>query len=362
MNNKEKKEYIDLKTIIGPYAFISELSKKSFVTNNTPKKLYKFRKFDEYTVDMIERNYVYLAKASTLDDPFDCLTYSDSIINFDSPRSEITSKVLNYLSKTLLDLLPFNKDVSQKDLKKIIKKSILDGRVDDCLVKKEVSKNKDLSEKEKRQIINVFNNFNNLSTEYKSDKNFEQQINYLLNAKQEFGICSLTTNRDNKVMWSLYGDLYKGYCIEYDIPINDAVMARIFPVIYKSKYDNSVYNAVFKTLFSHIKRQLTNGYENSGVATLIELLCTKDSDWSYQDEWRLIDKEGKKFHELPIKAIYLGFDISNQHENEIIKLSKVHNFSVYKMNKPNGFNIISYTLLSVSNYEELKIESSNKKR
>lgn len=346
MNNKEKKEYINLKSVsIWPYMFVHELSKKSFILNNTPRTLYKFRKFDEYTIDMIKNNYVYLAKASTLDDPFDCLTFPDSILDFNSTNLELTPERLNYLSNMISRPLPLMNALNAKDLTKIIKQSLINGKVDESLIRKEVLKRNDIDEKEKWRIINTFDYLNSLSIDAKQDEKLEEHINYFINAKQNFGVCSLTTKRDNKPMWSLYGDVYKGYCIEYDIPIIDDVINNIFPVIYKTKYDNSVYKAFFKTLYGQVERQLTNGHRNGGVAALIELLCTKDRDWAYQDEWRLIGTEGFKFYELKIKNIYLGFDVSENNEKKILSASKDYDYKVYKMNEPKGSNKISYKLL-----------------
>ena len=81
MTNKEKEEYINLKYVISLHAFFDEPNKIKFVREHTPRTLFKFRKFDEHTFDMIDNNYVYLANASSLDDPFDCLTSISSVIN-----------------------------------------------------------------------------------------------------------------------------------------------------------------------------------------------------------------------------------------------------------------------------------------
>ena len=73
MNNEEKREYISLQKAYDSIPFMSELMQKDDFLKKTPKTLYKFRKFDKYTVDMIENDYVYLTPARKLDDPFDCL-------------------------------------------------------------------------------------------------------------------------------------------------------------------------------------------------------------------------------------------------------------------------------------------------
>ena len=74
MTNDEKKEYLNLKVAYQSTPFLSELNKRKRYLSMTPRVLYKYRRFDKYSVDMIENDYVFLAPAGSLDDPFDCLT------------------------------------------------------------------------------------------------------------------------------------------------------------------------------------------------------------------------------------------------------------------------------------------------
>lgn len=161
MTNEEKKEYLSLKLAYQSTPFISELEKKNDYISKTPKTLFKYRKFDEYSFDMIENEYVYLAPAGVLDDPFDCLTNIDL------------------------------------------------------------------------ENINDANSFN-LS-------------------KEKVGVCSFTTKRDNKPMWSLYADTYKGYCIEYE------TLQNICPVIYTKEFDNNIIKTMVKFSLKTIIRFISSG-------------------------------------------------------------------------------------------------------
>ena len=75
----------------------------------------------------------------------------------------------------------------------------------------------------------------------------------------------------------------------------------------------------------------------------MELFCTKDSDWSYQSEWRLIGKAEDHCHELKIKSIYLGFKVNKTNENKMKRYASKYGFNLYKMNAPSGDKIIRYT-------------------
>mgnify|MGYP004665305899 CR=1 FL=1 len=87
-------------------------------------------------------------------------------------------------------------------------------------------------------------------------------------------------------------------------------------------------------------------HTNLMVGYFTELLCAKDSDWSHQDEWRLIGNAGSKAIKFEIDNIYLGFDVSDDNENKIIDLSRKYGFGVYKMNKPNVCKTTTYNKIN----------------
>lgn len=74
-----------------------------------------------------------------------------------------------------------------------------------------------------------------------------------------------------------------------------------------------------------------------------QLICTKDSDWEYQDEWRIVGNANAKIKPMKIKSIYLGFDVSEENEKIIKELAMNKSFDIFKMNKPTGTKEITYT-------------------
>ena len=74
--------------------------------NKIPKKLFEFRNFDEFTFDMLENHYVYLAPAEKLDDPFDCLTN----VNLERVYRKGSFELSDYIIKATLCKL--NQDLS----------------------------------------------------------------------------------------------------------------------------------------------------------------------------------------------------------------------------------------------------------
>ena len=66
-----------------------------------PNVLYKYRSFDDYTIDMIENNYLFLSPAKKLDDQFDCTFNFDLVKIKNTPKDEM----VEYYKKRIIKLV-----------------------------------------------------------------------------------------------------------------------------------------------------------------------------------------------------------------------------------------------------------------
>lgn len=85
---------------------------------------------------------------------------------------------------------------------------------------------------------------------------------------KKIGVLSVTTKKDDILMWSHYADSHQGICLEFDG--NFAFMAHAMKVKYT------------KT------RPVINAYRDDHQTQLEKALLTKSDQWEYEDEWRLI--------------------------------------------------------------------------
>lgn len=344
MTNEEKKNYLNLKVAFQSTPFISELEKRNYFLSMTPKVLYKYRKFDEYTVDMIENDYVFLAPAGALDDPFDCLTN----INLDSIYDKDSFNLSNEMMEYIVDIIfshPHSEDIDKQEMVAMINRCTIDGKLSNDLIKKELDINRILNVEQKDLFLNAMINFQNVIANISEDDNLKKLFLFLMQSKEKVGVCSLTTKRDNKPMWSLYGDTYKGYCIEYETMFTNDLLPSLCPVIYTKEFDNNILKTVIKFSLETIIRFVSNGRIPTDMGCFTQLTCTKDSDWEYQDEWRIVGDANSKVKPMKIKSIYLGFNVSEKNENIIKELATKKSFSVLKMNKPTGTKEIIYNKL-----------------
>lgn len=344
MTNEEKKEYLSLKLAYQSTPFISELEKKNDYLSKTPKTLFKYRKFDEYSFDMIKNEYVYLAPASSLDDLFDCLTNIDLENIYDVNSFNLSKEMMEYIVDVIFSH-PHSGEIEKQKMLKMIEESTVDGMICNDVLIKELDKNNALTDEQKHIFLNTMINIQNTISTITEDDNLKNLFMVLMQSKEKVGVCSFTTKRDNKPMWSLYADTYKGYCIEYETPFTMDILPNLCPVIYTKEFDDNIIKRMVKFSLETIIRFISSGQIKTEIGCFAELTCTKDSDWEYQDEWRLVGDANSKVKPFKIKNIYLGFDVFKENEDKILEYASAFGFGVYKMDKPSGTKQIKYLKL-----------------
>lgn len=340
MNNKEKRAFISDSLIYNSTAFPEELINKQKFINSIPTILYKYRKFDKYAFEMIKDNYVYLTPVKGLDDPFDC--FNDFTIDdlYNKKTGKITKKALDVIISFVYSFC--DKTRSKEEMKKIVYDCMTENGIDYEKAPKIVTQNGNIKTVEIEPFFIALNSFEeNLKNVFDSSQ-MDGFAKSAYSPGDAVGVFSLSENRDNKVMWSLYGKNYEGYCIEYEIPRINDVINNLCPVIYTKKNNNRYIEKMLEYTLSALMRAITGGKVKGNLGAAMELFCTKDKDWSFQDEWRLIGSARDHCGLLKIKAIYLGFKVKKTNELRMKALANKYGFSLYKMNAPSGKKRITY--------------------
>lgn len=341
MTNKEKKEFISCLTLRDDlkHCYPNEIATIRDVLSKSPKTLFKYRPFDKYAFPMIKEKYVYLSPVEHLDDPFDCLS------DFDTSKMVKGNRIKDSFLEHIFNSIPYNKSKRSLDFAKKHFKEPFDfgnpsdeKKLRDALLKEGV-----VSEGQVDWAVDYLRSCSTLSDVINGDKVFDDFGRSLLNVGKTTGVCSLSEINDNKVMWSLYGKEYRGYCIEYSIKNTREGRRFLFPVIYSREPNNNFGVKTFESLFADYNRKIPLAESAfsldqpiDNVGSIYELYCTKDIDWRFQKEWRIIGKPCDHFKEIEIKAVYLGFKVTKTNEEKMIRYAKRQNFSVYKMKAPTG--------------------------
>ena len=312
MNNKDKRMFMECVESIKTFGYAKNQLAFKRAKANLPQTLFKFRTFEEYNLEAMHKNYIYIAPLNNLDDPFEMILDLKASKYYDFSKKRLKKKAINLL---------------EKEIKKIgytITPSDIEGTIS--------YKNSETSE----HTI-----FIGKELEYFINYNFVNPKERLSEVISNTGVCALTDKIDNKPMWSLYSDNYKGYCIEYDYSKTNEIIQHLLPVIYTKRRNNNLEEKLFLSLCSNCLDNPFVPYFDKKAA-LYELYCTKDKDREYQSEWRIVGEPGKWNNILKTKAVYLGFAVTKENEDKMIELAKEKEFKLYKMKKPDQTKKIKF--------------------
>jgi|LGOV01.1.fsa_nt_gb hypothetical protein len=313
-----KQKYIELMyPIDGKKINIEEA--KILKQDNIPTSLYKYRSFDKngYSIEILEKNKIYLSTPEEFNDPYDC-SLSVMIQELTSYNDKIWKVYYDVgMSKEEVVELKSNNDFDYELTKMFLIKS------KEYTIEKAEINAKIISEVIKKEYELLEHTYGNLF-------------------KKGMYITCFSENVDSILMWSHYSNDHKGFSIEYDfsqLGIKDVRSRLLEPIIYSEE----VFDAT-----PYIKGSKGNKNYNNLFSTYAS--TTKSKAWEYEREWRYIlplgPSEKKQYLYAPKpKAVYLGSKVTNENKNYMIVLAKKYNFQVYQMKMERNKFSLSYELI-----------------
>ena len=297
-----------------------------------PKYLYKYRPFDDYAFDMLENEYVWLSKASSLDDPTECKVTINEENYFDLVNDTIRREVVD-------QLLEFLYPYSSKETNEICKQLIYQCMTPDFRIRNNFLLDSSFELKELAPGVPdeiIFNLVNWMASILRmiDEPGIKAQFKTLLlaglEAREKMGICSLADSPSNEELWKNYAKDNTGYCVEYemeDYEYNNF----LFPVDYVEERQTNLVVQLVKSFIGQMITALSNNQLQADKSSYLRLFTTKNIIWDYQKEWRLLGDANTKLKAPKIKTIYLGKNVSKENEEKINKLSQEFSFQVKKV-------------------------------
>lgn len=273
--------------------------------NNRPVSIFKFRKVDKYSLDNLRNDKVWLARPSTLNDPYECLNFADFRM-VPHPRFEDTRGIL---------AAGFVDEVNEV----ANKKAEVSGNYSEALIDSLFSEFRDNPE---------FSEQINQLKAYASDALSHISVAQATSFRDFFCLCSFSENLKSMLMWSHYADQHRGFCIEYSLAELEStapLMVGLHPVVYSnSRFDSTEH------FINVAKKTPSNGLAVFGAGLV------KSLDWEYEKEWRFLKLEkgtgSGQFFDMPTpNMLYLGSHISTEDEVEILSICNEKSIPVKRM-------------------------------
>ncbi len=172
---------------------------------------------------------------------------------------------------------------------------------------------------------------------YLNDKKYYQASKLL---KENTLICSLTTEENSRLMWAHYADNHNGICIEYDaqdILVHTA--AKLAPIL----YNNEAPDVDVSDQISFLK-------------SMRKVSFTKQSSWSYEEEWRVskvvLDKDysnltdsekqniqNDKDYTFKPKSVTVGYKMRQETKDEIYNLCQMNDIPMFCVESVQGYDL-----------------------
>jgi hypothetical protein len=152
------------------------------------------------------------------------------------------------------------------------------------------------------------------------DGNYWKEIHpgFIEMLHSSFGILSLTSKKDNFLMWSHYADSHNGFCVGFD----------------KKELLKPIQGSFGKVIYSSSIPEI--GLFDDSLSGFVEIFMTKSNVWEYEDEYRLVkigaSKQSINFNTSSIKEVVLGFKMPEKYKVQIVEhgLKKFNNASFYE--------------------------------
>lgn len=263
-----------------------------------PGQLFKYRDFDEigYSLGCLQKGSMWMSGFDRFNDPFDSTL---SYILEDKPPGILLDWVTDLIRR----------------------------------------KHPELSKVERLKLASNFANSIKSNPKVLEEFGIDQ-----LKTIRQFGICSLSKHQAEPLMLSHYSKGHTGFCIGYHVSQLVSLIDRTF----EESGDNITLEKIsYQREYPHLNFAKSK-LSGSSVKELLELLCTKDMRWEYEDEYRLfyhgkVNEEWENGHQL-ISGVWLGCKIKNESRKAIFEILESISLPipVFQMHKHNRkFELVS---------------------
>lgn len=239
-------------------------------------KLYKYLPFSDGSLKILSEGTIKFSKPSAFNDPFDCAPdyKSDNVEDFLESRPDLVDKVLQFKNCS-----PEDADGEKKAMAERLKTAIENGA-------------------------------------------FGQK------ASDNVGICSLSRNPLNLLMWAHYADNHKGFVVEFDIPLE---------TFYPIKDELKFIEWLIPQKVKYQKAKPVVNFTDDKDAKMKKQFLIKSIDWKYEQEERVIDYvRGNGIHKYDqnsiLSSVFAGMRMGSSEyhliENIIDTLIKEKNLKI----------------------------------
>lgn len=326
-------------------------------------KLYKYKSLEgesfKNTLESLKEGYIWLAKASSLNDEFDGSINFDPEKDMDIIKNEIFQNPVEFLN--MITNYFYNQNgysVYKKPIDKIYANKIVScynketGELDKDKAVKLIMKMSHYNYNDVLKYVEEMEIYLNKLI-FKNEDALKQMLSQFLTFnktnRDKMLVFSLTENYNSDIMWSYY-TYNKGVCIEYDFNLIKKLpldIKRYFISIYKVIYGEKDVVSFVDDFKYFLSGKVDSEYLKKGNAKLLPQIITKKKQWKNEKEWRLVlfNIENKLYANIVSSIFMTDETLKNKNVKEIIEVAKNNSWNI-KVRKLNfiqtGYTFVEY--------------------
>jgi len=306
------------------------------IRENTPKSLFRFRDFNEFTIDAFWKDSIFHSAPKSFNDPHDCLVYVDKPL--------LDNIIEKYLMPQNIEILI--KQWQDRDQQPDNFFSQYEG-----LIPKTIETLKNIpgvtAENYDKITETHPNSLHDIEEQFIKIMGNVEKIMYS-HFRTDPKIACYSENIESTLMWAHYANQHKGFALEYDFtkeqskclvcenPCRDKAHTNLYPVIYSNKRYNATELAAFFFINQCLKELGVPEQINiPDRFTYTKANIYKGEDWKYEKEWRtfLVCNGNPERNNITVKpkAIYIGAETSPIHQDILVNYAKTKEIGIYKM-------------------------------
>lgn len=307
-------------------------------TSQYPPYLYKYRQCNDYAFSMLAEDYLWAAKPNEFLDPIDSLI----VLDLKKELSSIIEWLLTHCGELVYFKIkpegmttPKGNQSLEKyiEAQKIITPDNKQNSITSVQHRLTIEINK-LPWKMREEIKQRLKYFQTAEFENRIKESIQKLLHSTANSLREnLFVSCLTKRKDNQMMWETYALHYSGFAIEYDICSSAdrsehvETIKRLFPVIYEEVPSFPMLEFAKEYFDQELYKREMN--KSRWETEFLKYTFYKKAKYKEEEEWRLVANENK-IPSLCISGVYMGYKISKENEDKLVKICEKKGIRVFK--------------------------------
>jgi len=279
--------------------------KEFFLLTMVPEKIYRYQKFSALSLNALCIDQLYFSDPAAFNDPLDCKP---------SVEQDSDKKTLSLILSGLI------KKRVEQDVLASLKIAKIEGDQGKVHAKQQALQSAEY------ELCNIAYHATNpeykMSTEEAECWLLTLEIQSELLKQNNRGVCCLSAEYDNPLLWSHYGDQHNGFCVGYSLERNPK------PIIHEV-----LYGGIRTVKTSLIAQAILNNDICSQKELDDNILLSKALPWNYEKEWRILGRIGLQDSPLLLEEITFGLRCSGAVIHAVMAALKPRDITFYRMHE-----------------------------